>query len=579
MIGGCSVHFLPLSSMACVPFLRSIYRRHGMSNQNFLHKISRYFGATVEKRILDQWDMPQHTCGHGDPRFTGLESNMSWETKMKVTYKISTTLARINNTGIILRDFKSENLLLDKNLMPNIIDFGAAARGGILEPWNTPQFTHGYSDPQYLNLESNISWEIRMKTAYKISTTLAKINNTGIILRDFKSENLLLDKNSMPNIADFGAAARGGIPEPWNTPQFTHGYSDPQYLNLESNMSWETRMKVAYKISTTLARINNTGIILRDFKSENLLLDKNLMSNIADFGVAARGRIPEPWNTPQFTHGYGDPQYLNLESNMSWETRMKVAYKISTTLARINNTGIIFRDFKSENLLLDKNLMPNIADFGATARGRIREPWNTPQFTHGYSGDPQYLNLESNMSWETRMKVAYKISTTLARINNTGIILRDFKSENLLLDKNLIPNITDFGAAARGRIPESCNTSQFTHGYSDPQYLNLGDIMRRRDDMLVCNSSFHRQRPVRLLQHSSLRPVQLHSILSPVLLHHQHSTILLFISQMMRYTCRIYIIFHIILFLFYFIYIYDIVTFIYFLQTDLEEYVPDADPQ
>ena len=39
------------------------------------------------------------------------------------------------------------------------------------------------------------------------------------------------------------------------------------------------------------------------------------------------------------------------------------------------------------------------------------------------------------MSWETRMKVAYKISTTLARINNTGIILRDFKSENLLLDK------------------------------------------------------------------------------------------------------------------------------------------------
>ncbi|XP_073112376.1 uncharacterized protein [Elaeis guineensis] len=470
MIGGCSVHFLPLSSMACVPFLRSIYRRHGMSNQNFLHKISRYFGATVEKRILDQWDMPQHTCGHGDPRFTGLESNMSWETKMKVTYKISTTLARINNTGIILRDFKSENLLLDKNLMPNIIDFGAAARGGILEPWNTPQFTHGYSDPQYLNLESNISWEIRMKTAYKISTTLAKINNTGIILRDFKSENLLLDKNSMPNIADFGAAARGGIPEPWNTPQFTHGYSDPQYLNLESNMSWETRMKVAYKISTTLARINNTGIILRDFKSENLLLDKNLMSNIADFGVAARGRIPEPWNTPQFTHGYGDPQYLNLESNMSWETRMKVAYKISTTLARINNTGIIFRDFKSENLLLDKNLMPNIADFGATARGRIREPWNTPQFTHGYSGDPQYLNLESNMSWETRMKVAYKISTTLARINNTGIILRDFKSENLLLDKLILELLREGESQSHG----ICHN---LHDYCDPQYINLESNM------------------------------------------------------------------------------------------------------
>ncbi|XP_073112373.1 uncharacterized protein [Elaeis guineensis] len=327
--------------------------------------------------------------------------------KMKVAYKISTTLARINNTGIILRDFKSENLLLDKNLMPNIADFGAAARGGILEPWNTPQFTHGYSDPQYLNLESNMSWETRMKVAYKISTTLARINNTGIILRDFKSENLLLDKNLMPNIADFGATARGRIPEPWNT------------HNL------------------------HMAIV-----THNILI-WNLMSNIADFGAAARGGIPEPWNMPQFTHGYCDPQYINLESNMSWETRMKVAYKISTTLARINITGIILRDFKSENLLLDKNLMPNIADFGAAARGGIPEPWNMPQFTRGYS-DPQYLNLESNMSWETRMKVAYKISTTLARINNTGIILRDFKSKNLLLDKNLMSNIADFGAAARG---------------------------------------------------------------------------------------------------------------------------------
>ena len=99
------------------------------------------------------------------------------------------------------------------------------------------------------------------------------------------------------------------------------------------------------------------------------------------------------------------------------------------------------------------------------------------------------------------------------------------------------------------------------------------------DDMLVCSFSFHRQRSVRLLQHNSLRPVQLHSIPSPVLLHHQHSTILLFISQMMRYTYRIYIVFHIILFLFYFMYIYDIVTFMYFLQTDSGEYAPDADPQ
>ena len=98
------------------------------------------------------------------------------------------------------------------------------------------------------------------------------------------------------------------------------------------------------------------------------------------------------------------------------------------------------------------------------------------------------------------------------------------------------------------------------------------------DDMLVCSFNFHRQRPVRLFQHSSLRPVQLHSILSPVL-HHQHSTILLFISQMMRYTCRVYIIFYVILFLFHFMYIYDIVTFMYFLQTDPGEYAPDADPQ
>ena len=83
------------------------------------------------------------------------------------------------------------------------------------------------------------------------------------------------------------------------------------------------------------------------------------------------------------------------------------------------------------------------------------------------------------------------------------------------------------------------------------------------DDMLVCSSSFHRQRPVRLLQHSSLRPVQLHSILSPVL-HHQHSTILLFISQMMRYTCRVYIVFHVIFFISFYVYLWYSYFYVFF---------------
>ncbi|XP_073116975.1 uncharacterized protein [Elaeis guineensis] len=81
-------------------------------------------------------------------------------------------------------------------------------------------------------------------------------------------------------------------------------------------------------------------------------------------------------------------------------------------------------------------------------------------------------------------------------------------------------------------------------------HSSVGDIMRRRGRYADVQFQFSQTGPVRLLQHSSLRLVQLHSILSPVL-HHQHSTILLFISQMMRYMCR----------------------------TDPGEYAPDADPQ
>lgn len=76
-------------------------------------------------------------------------------------------------------------------------------------------------------------------------------------------------------------------------------------------LPWTMRLKIAVETATALAYLHASGIIHRDVKTTNLLLDKMFCIKVADFGLSRLFPLNAPHilTAPQGTPGYLDPEY------------------------------------------------------------------------------------------------------------------------------------------------------------------------------------------------------------------------------------------------------------------------------
>ncbi|XP_051152233.1 LEAF RUST 10 DISEASE-RESISTANCE LOCUS RECEPTOR-LIKE PROTEIN KINASE-like 1.2 [Andrographis paniculata] len=77
------------------------------------------------------------------------------------------------------------------------------------------------------------------------------------------------------------------------------------------SLPWITRLKIAVETASALSYLHASGVIHRDIKSTNILLDNNFGVKVADFGLSRLrpSNATHVTTAPQGTPGYVDPEY------------------------------------------------------------------------------------------------------------------------------------------------------------------------------------------------------------------------------------------------------------------------------
>ncbi|XP_062105844.1 probable serine/threonine-protein kinase PBL7 isoform X2 [Humulus lupulus] len=95
--------------------------------------------------------------------------------------------------------------------------------------------------------------------------------------------------------------------------------------------------------------------------------------------------------------------------------------------------------------------------------------------------------LSLNLDWETRLRIAIEAAKGLEYLHehvSPPVIHRDFKSSNILLDKNLHAKVSDFGLAKLGSDKAGGHVSTRvlgTQGYVAPEYALTGHLTTKSD--------------------------------------------------------------------------------------------------
>ncbi|KAL0446380.1 UNVERIFIED_CONTAM: putative serine/threonine-protein kinase PBL19 [Sesamum latifolium] len=110
------------------------------------------------------------------------------------------------------------------------------------------------------------------------------------------------------------------------------------------------------------------------------------------------------------------------------------------------------------------------------------------EYMHNKSLEDHLFNrAKPTIPWKTRLKIILGAAQGMAYLHEgleVQVIYRDFKSSNVLLDKDFSPKLSDFGLAREGPTGERTHVSTApvgTRGYAAPEYVETGHLTVKSD--------------------------------------------------------------------------------------------------
>ncbi|KAL4587982.1 hypothetical protein LXL04_000859 [Taraxacum kok-saghyz] len=357
----------------------------------------------------------------------------TWEERLKICIGAARGLQHLHNDlpdkrRVVHRDFKTANILLDKNLNAKLYGFDFA------KAVEEPKVEHAVGTPSYLddvhpqtliNLDRNDGLNKLIDSSVRINLNMLSFQ----VFKDIAHKCLSLKLDERPTMRTI--AIRLG-----------------EALYIQNNEATFTRRQ---RLESYLIPLEEIKLATNNFSGATL-------TGEGGFGKVYKGQLSKRWNNCTVAI-----KSLNTEGHQGYkEFDMEVK---------------LISDFRHNNIIpfigycIEDNNMIIVTEYASN---------------HSLDYHLQDPKKRSCLTWTHRLKICLGAARGLKYLHFHGVIHRDVKSGNILLDENLKAKICDFGLSKENFKADQQGTHIYTKAagtqyYLDPYYLETGTLRSASD--------------------------------------------------------------------------------------------------
>ncbi|XP_020214640.1 LEAF RUST 10 DISEASE-RESISTANCE LOCUS RECEPTOR-LIKE PROTEIN KINASE-like 1.2 isoform X2 [Cajanus cajan] len=419
----------------------------------------------------------------------------------------------------ILQQFINETVILNYLPHKNIVSiYGCAFHHK--ESLLVHEYQSNGNLAAYLQSEkaenNTLPWHTRLDIAIDIANALNYLHCYGIIHRNVKSSNILLDVNFCAKVANLHLSRKlpDGVPV-YATPVTsdmigTCGYVDPELINGRlsvKNDVYSFGVVLCELLSSVLAKylvLNEEGnlanILSRKIENQALvelfdprlgfhsnLKTKQMMIATAELALLCM-KCPQELrpNMEQVLEILNSIKPGRYQTN-SYSTKGKLKDGREVAIKCFhdeNKREETIKQFMKETEILGLLHHQNLVSlYGRTSRHSNKHMLVYEYISNGTLSKHLHESSSGKLPWHTRLNIAIETAAALVYLHDSGFIHRDVKGSNILLDEDFTVKVADFGFSRSlpDHVTHVSTNPVGTRAYMDPDYFESGRVSDKSD--------------------------------------------------------------------------------------------------
>ncbi|KAL2321171.1 hypothetical protein Fmac_030140 [Flemingia macrophylla] len=452
-------------------------------NQDKRHTLHQFVNETVilnylpHKNIVSIYGYTSHheesllvheylSNGNLAAHFQSKNNTLPWNTRLDIAIDIANALDYLHYYGIIHRNVKSSNILLDVNFCAKVAGLYFSQK----LPDEVPVYaTHvtsdrvgsrGYMDPEYLTKGQlsvkNDVYSFGVVLCELLSSKLAKswVTDEEDNLSTFF--NRKIEKQALVELLD----PRLGFQSNLQIKRVMNATAELALLCMQCPQELRPNMEQVVEILNGIkqGRYETNSIIkaLKIFHHDELEEATNNFDTRLGKG------------------GYGTVYYGKLKDGR------EVAIKCFHEDKREETSKQFLKETEMLGLLHHQNL---VSLYGHTSRHSNKHMLVYEYIPNGTLSEHLHGSSNGILPWDTRLNIAIETATALVYLHDSGIIHRDVKGSNILLDENFTVKVADFGLSRSlpDVVTHVSTIPVGTRAYIDPDYFESGRVSDKSD--------------------------------------------------------------------------------------------------